>query len=232
MPQNGRHLNGQFVERAEAFLLRSFSFSCPAIWWHKFIDILRMQAWHHGMVQPKWAYSLIRISRMMVLCAAVIYVTVASQKLSTPMEIAAAQMYAVRFVQKPPHRFCIMWTMRWQMKLWLTKRDSSAGDIGYFDDNGRLFIKDRKKNVFTIFYFDGVLVPFELEECLLNMPGVNEVCVVGVKIADGAALPAALIIPKSNAHLTKSEVFEMIAGENHENRSESNACCAKIIIII
>lgn len=88
-----------------------------------------------------------------------------------------------------------------------------TGDIGYFDDSGRLFLQDRKKNVLTLFYFDSILLPIELEECLINMAGVKEVCVVGVPIADGAVLPAAVIVPKSNVKLNQHEVFEKIAGD-------------------
>lgn len=96
-----------------------------------------------------------------------------------------------------------------------------SGDIGYFDDNGRLFIKDRKKNLFTIFYFDGILVPFEIEEYLIHMPGIEEVCVVGVPIADGASLPAAVIEPKSNSNLSKQDVFNTIAGKERSNGTMS-----------
>lgn len=88
-----------------------------------------------------------------------------------------------------------------------------TGDIVYIDDNGRLFLKDRKKNVLTLFYFDGILLPFELEECLINLPGVKEVCVVGVPIAGGAVLPAALIVRKPSSKLSKRDVFDKIAGK-------------------
>lgn len=89
-----------------------------------------------------------------------------------------------------------------------------TGDIVYIDDNGRLHIKDRKKNVLTLFYFDDVLLPFELEDCLINMPGIKEVCVVGVPIAGVATLLAAVIVRNSNSNLSKREVFDKIAGKN------------------
>lgn len=88
-----------------------------------------------------------------------------------------------------------------------------TGDIAYFDDNGRLFLQDRIKNVLTLFYFDSILLPFELEECLIDMSGVQDVCVVGVPIASGAALPAAVVIRKPNSNLTKCEVFDKIKGK-------------------
>lgn len=95
-----------------------------------------------------------------------------------------------------------------------------TGDIVYIDDNGRLFIKDRKKNVLTLFYFDGILVPFELEECLIDMPGVKEVCVVGVPITGGATLPAAVVIRKSNSMLSKRDVLDKIEGEKSNSRDQ------------
>lgn len=88
-----------------------------------------------------------------------------------------------------------------------------TGDIVYIDDDGRLFIKDRKKNVFPLFYFDDILVPNELEKSLIDMPGVKEVCVVGVPIVGGASLPAAVIVRKSNSMLSKHDIFNTIDGE-------------------
>lgn len=87
-----------------------------------------------------------------------------------------------------------------------------TGDIACIDDNGRLSIKDRKKNVLVLFYFDCVLFPLELEECLINMTGVEEVCVAGVSITGGATLPAAMVVPKTNSNLRKRDVFDKIAG--------------------
>lgn len=88
-----------------------------------------------------------------------------------------------------------------------------TGDIASIDDRGRLSIKDRKKNVLILFYFDSVLFPLELEECLINMPGVEQVCVVGVSITGGATLPAAMVVPKANSNLRKRDVFDRIAGK-------------------
>lgn len=42
-----------------------------------------------------------------------------------------------------------------------------TGDVGYFDDNGILFIEDRKKNVLNVYYFDSVILPSEMEDCLI-----------------------------------------------------------------
>lgn len=41
----------------------------------------------------------------------------------------------------------------------------------------------------------------------------EEVCVVGVLIAGGAVLPAALIVPKPNSNLTIRSLFDEIAGK-------------------
>lgn len=88
-----------------------------------------------------------------------------------------------------------------------------TGDIVYIDENGRLFNKDRKKNVSTIYYFDGILLPSENEECLINMAGVKEVCVVGIPVVSSAVLPAAVIVRQSNSIVNSRDVFNKIAGK-------------------
>lgn len=88
-----------------------------------------------------------------------------------------------------------------------------TGDIGHFDDSGILFIEDRKKNVITVYYFDGVALPSEMEECLIAVPNIQEVCVVGIPIQSGTDLPAAVVVRKPNSNLSRRDVFNVVAGE-------------------
>lgn len=91
-----------------------------------------------------------------------------------------------------------------------------TGDIGYFDTNGILYIKDRKKNcILNVFYFRGMILPIEIEEFLISLPDVKEVCVVGVPIIPGSELPAALIVRNSNAKLTQQAIFDAVAGDEN-----------------
>lgn len=92
-----------------------------------------------------------------------------------------------------------------------------TGDIGYFDTNGILYIKDRKKNcILNVFYFRGMILPIEIEEFLISLPEVKEVCVVGVKITPGSELPAALVVCNSNAKITQQGIFGAVAGNKIE----------------
>ncbi|XP_055524351.1 probable 4-coumarate--CoA ligase 1 [Wyeomyia smithii] len=68
-----------------------------------------------------------------------------------------------------------------------------TGDIGRFDDNGLLYVVDRKKDILK--YGNFQIAPSEIEEVVQEIPGVKAVCVVGIP-ADGNDLPAALVVPK------------------------------------
>lgn len=88
-----------------------------------------------------------------------------------------------------------------------------TGDIGHFDDNGNLFVEDRKKFVANVFYFENILVPSNIEECLIKLPGVLEVCVVGVPLACDECLPAAAIVCDPKSNLDSHHVYDVVAGE-------------------
>lgn len=87
-----------------------------------------------------------------------------------------------------------------------------TGDIGYFDENQNLYVEGRKKDILHVFFY-GVLVPSEIEDFIITMPGVREVCVVGIPTACGPALPAALIIRYPGAKLSQRDIFNAVAGE-------------------
>lgn len=88
-----------------------------------------------------------------------------------------------------------------------------TGDIGHFDDVGNLYIEDRKKNVMMVFYFESVLLPSKIEDCLIKVPGVKEVCVVGIELAIHAYLPAAVIVRDSSLNLSQRDVYNVVAGK-------------------
>lgn len=89
-----------------------------------------------------------------------------------------------------------------------------TGDIGHFDNKGNLSVEDRKKNAMNVFYFESVLLPTKIEDLLIKVPSIKEVCVVGVELAIDAYLPAAVIIKDSNSQLNQRDVFNVVAGES------------------
>jgi len=71
-----------------------------------------------------------------------------------------------------------------------------TGDIGYIDDEGYLFLVDRKKDV--IIRGGYTVYPREIEEILYRHPNVHEAVVVGVPDARLGEEVVALVVP--NAH--------------------------------
>lgn len=88
-----------------------------------------------------------------------------------------------------------------------------TGDICHFDEVGNLWIEGRKKEIVKLFHFYGNLLPSQIENYLHQMPGVKDVCVVGVPIVCGQGLPAAVIVRCPKSRLSKSDVFNAVAGE-------------------
>lgn len=84
-----------------------------------------------------------------------------------------------------------------------------TGDIGHFDEDGNLYVVDRKKNIF--FYCGFTIVPSVVENYLLESPDIKLVCVVGIdKIA--YSLPAAVVVREEKSNITEKDIIEMVAG--------------------
>nr|XP_054926415.1 uncharacterized protein LOC126531871 [Dermacentor andersoni] len=73
-----------------------------------------------------------------------------------------------------------------------------SGDAGYYDDDGRLYIFDRLKQMIKC--MDKQVVPVELEDLLLrqHVDEIAEVCVVGLPHSDYGEAPAAAVVLTEN----------------------------------
>lgn len=92
-----------------------------------------------------------------------------------------------------------------------------TGDIGHFDNNGNLLFDDRKKFLINGFYFEGVVLPTEIEAHLLSISDIEEACVVGIPIIDDYEIPAAIVVCKKDSKLTQQNVYDIIAGNLHSS---------------
>lgn len=86
-----------------------------------------------------------------------------------------------------------------------------TGDIGYLDEDGYVYINERKKDILK--YSNYQITPSEIENCLIEHPAIKQVSVVGIPDIVYTDLPAAVIVINDNAKLTEKEVQEFAAGK-------------------
>ncbi|MEM6536451.1 MAG: long-chain fatty acid--CoA ligase [Pseudomonadota bacterium] len=86
-----------------------------------------------------------------------------------------------------------------------------TGDVGRFDDDGFLFIMDRKKDMF-ISGGENVY-PAEVENCLAQIPGVAQVAVIGMPDEKWGEVGAAFIVRVGSSTLTEDEIIEFCDGK-------------------
>lgn len=86
----------------------------------------------------------------------------------------------------------------------------SVGDVGYLDDDGFLYLCDRKRDMVIS---GGVnIYPVEIEACLLELAGVRDCAVFGIPDDEfGESLCAAIEL-EPGARLTVTEVQDHVAG--------------------
>lgn len=83
------------------------------------------------------------------------------------------------------------------------------GDLGYFDENGTLFVIDRKKDILK--YKNFQYSPNEIEQVILELPDVVEVSVCGIPDLIATDLPAAAVVIREGSQLTESDVYNYVA---------------------
>ncbi len=83
-----------------------------------------------------------------------------------------------------------------------------TGDLGYVDDDGFLYLVDRKKDMIIS---GGVNVyPRDIEDVIINHPDVIETAVFGVKSDQWGETPVAAILLRENTQVDKSRLIEWI----------------------
>ena len=81
-----------------------------------------------------------------------------------------------------------------------------TGDMGYFDDEGYLFIVDRKKEMILSGGFN--VYPREIDEVLNSHPDTLEVATVGVKDSFRGEIPKAFVVLKPGRVVSADQLLE------------------------
>lgn len=85
-----------------------------------------------------------------------------------------------------------------------------TGDIGHIDDNGYVYISDRKKDV--IDYRLGWVFPSEIEEVIMQLQGVDCACAIGIPYDEASEVPAAVVVRVPGANITEDDVRNIVEG--------------------
>ncbi|XP_005189318.2 uncharacterized protein LOC101889887 [Musca domestica] len=83
-----------------------------------------------------------------------------------------------------------------------------TGDVGYFNEEGELFLVDRKCDIrkYNNFHFS----PTDIENVISELPQVADVCVVGIPHSVHGFLPAACVIKRANSDIKESEIYQHV----------------------
>jgi acyl-CoA synthetase (AMP-forming)/AMP-acid ligase II len=80
-----------------------------------------------------------------------------------------------------------------------------TGDVGYFDEQGYLYLLDRAKDM--IITGGNNVYPREVEEVIIQYPGVESVVVLGIPNEYWGEAVHAVVVPKHGVTLTSAEII-------------------------
>ncbi len=86
-----------------------------------------------------------------------------------------------------------------------------TGDVGYKDEDGYIFITDRKKDMLLV---NGINVyPREVEEIIYQFPGVKEAAVVSRPDSRKGEQPVAFVAPTDQLEINSHDLVEFLRGK-------------------
>lgn len=88
-----------------------------------------------------------------------------------------------------------------------------TGDVGHFDAEGFLYLIDRQKEILK--YLGSQVSPSELENVLMQHPGIANVCVVGISDKLSGDLPTAVIIKSTTVDVSEDDINALMKGKNN-----------------
>ena len=81
-----------------------------------------------------------------------------------------------------------------------------TGDIGKMDEEGYIYLLDRKKDMIISGGFN--VYTTEVENAIQKHPGVSQVAVIGIPHSDWGEAIMAIVVPKEGKTVTKASIFE------------------------
>jgi len=86
-----------------------------------------------------------------------------------------------------------------------------TGDVGYMDEDGYVYIVDRKKDM--LIYKGYNVYPRELEEILFRHPAVANAAVIGKPDPEAGEIPKAYVVLKAGQTATEEELMQFVNGQ-------------------
>lgn len=83
-----------------------------------------------------------------------------------------------------------------------------TGDLGYFNEEGYLFVVDRKKDMIN--RGGEKICSYDVENLLYEIPGIRDAAVVGIPDEKYGEVPAAMAVPADGFVLTEEEIRERL----------------------
>lgn len=102
-----------------------------------------------------------------------------------------------------------------------------TGDIGYFDEEGFLYISGRKKDI--IIRNGNNISTADIERALLALGCVREAAVVGIPDENCGEVPCAMIVLQENVFADEKDIRNGLAGKLKKNEMPHHICFAQEI---